>query len=617
MEIMALSSLSIPKGEKVQERGQLDKQGCWDVESLYSSWDAWEGEMKQVGEAQVPHWPHIGAYRNKWQQSPTLLKELIELCLSCERRLSKLHTYAHLRHDEDVASEIPKRAYARITALLHDFRQETAWIEPALLEFPQEKMQAFLRDSSLKDYVIYLEKILRLKAHTLPTAEEELLAKAGMALDAAHRAFGALNNADLQFGYIVDSQGKQRELTHGKYSVYMRDRDRVLRENAFKTLHRAFLGFENTICELLNGQIQAHVFEMRARKYDSSLHAALFPNQIDLKVYESLIKTVRAHLPSLHKYVALRKNVLGLEEMHAYDLHVPLVKEVDMMMSYDEAVEAIIESLSIMGEEYQKVLRAGLTDARWVDRYENVRKRSGAYSSGCYDSMPYILMNYHSTFNDVMTLTHEAGHSMHSFLSRTHQPYQYSQYSIFVAEVASTFHEELLLRHFLKTAQKEEEKIFLINQKIDAIRTTMLRQTLFAEFELMLHRLCEEGAPLTPALLKEEYRKLNEEYYGSEMVQDAEVDIEWARIPHFYYNFYVYQYATGISAAHALVEKVLKGGEAARDKYLAFLSAGSSRYPLDVLQLAGVDMRTAEAVTSTMLHFGELVDTLEAIVKKK
>jgi oligoendopeptidase F len=324
---------------------------------------------------------------------------------------------------------------------------------------------------------------------------------------------------------------------------------------------------------------------------------------------------VRSHLDSVHKYISLRKQVLGLDEIHPYDLQVPLVKEVGFNLSYNEAVDAIINSLSIMGEEYQKTLKNGLTEARWVDRYENARKRSGAYSSGCYDSMPYILMNYHNTFNDVMTLTHEAGHSMHSFLSREHQPYHYSQYSIFVAEVASTFHEELLLRYFLDRAQNKEERIFLINQKIEDMRGTLLRQTLFAEFELKLHRFAEEGIPLTPALLKKEYRALNQEYYGSEMVLDPEVDIEWARIPHFYYNFYVYQYATGISAAHALIEKVLNGGKEAKDNYLAFLSSGSCRYPLDVLRMAGVDMSSSEPVASAMRHFGHLVETLEELIK--
>jgi oligoendopeptidase F len=607
--------LSIPESEKTKARNEISKEFCWDLEAMYPTWEAWENEVKEIGkEGTSPHWPHIQTFKDKWHESPASLKELIELCLSIERGLSKLYTYAHLRHDEDVASETPKRAYARITSLLHDFRQETSWIEPELLTFPSDKMHHFLADPSLKDYAFHLQKILRLKKHTLTADQEELLAKVGMALETASHAFSAFNNADLHFPPVRDKEGRERELTHGTYLVYMRDNDRTLRENTFKTMHRAFSGFENTVCELLNGQVQAHAFEKKARHYDSCVDAALFPNQIERSVYDSLIKTVRANLSAVHKYISLRKQVLNLDKIHVYDLHVPLVQEVQMNMSYDDAVESIIESLSLMGEEYQNILRNGLTQGRWVDRYENVRKRSGAYSSGCFDSMPYILMNYHDTFNDVMTLTHEAGHSMHSYLSREHQPFQYSQYSIFVAEVASTFHEELLLRYLLDRTDKKEEQIFLVNQQIEKLRGTLLRQTLFAEFELKIHRFVEEGTPLTPALLKQEYRALNQEYYGSELVLDPELDIEWARIPHFYYNFYVYQYATGISAADALVDKVLKEGKEARDKYLTFLSSGSSRYPLDVLHLAGVDMRSSEPVASAMRHFGDLVDTLEKLL---
>jgi oligoendopeptidase F len=311
----------------------------------------------------------------------------------------------------------------------------------------------------------------------------------------------------------------------------------------------------------------------------------------------------------------LRKEAMGLDKLHLYDLHVPLVKEVEMRMSYEDATKVIIESVAILGEDYQRALNRGLTQDRWVDRYENIRKRSGAYSSGCYDSMPYILMNYHGTFNDVMTLTHETGHSMHSLLSRRNQPYHYSQYSIFVAEVASTFHEELLLRHLLAAAKGKEQKAFLINQKLDDMRSTLIRQTMFAEFELKLHTLVEQKIPLTPALLKAEYRKLNEEYFGPDVHVDEEADIEWARIPHFYYNFYVYQYATGISAAHALVDKVLKGGEKARDSYLEFLSSGSSRYPIETLELAGVDMRTSQPVEAAMRHFDALVTELSELLR--
>lgn len=602
--------------EKTQERTAIDKRFHWNVENLYSSWEAWEEDLKQWGrENKDPHWPEFAAFRETWKQSPENLKALIELCCEIDRHLSKLYTYTHLRHDEDVAEETAKKAYSRIMSLIYAFRQETAWIEPEMLQLPEEKLTRLIESPALKEYAFHLEKIVRLKKHTLPAAEEELLAMSGKALETASQAFGAFNNADLKFAPVEDSQGKVLELTHGKYLLYLREKDRKLREGAFKSLHKSFAAFENTLCELLSGQIQRHVLEMRARKYNSCVEAALFPNQIDIKVYSSLIQAVRTHLPTLHRYMYLRKEAMGLDKLHLFDLHVPLVKDVEMSMTYEEATQVIIESVAILGEDYQRALNQGLTQDRWVDRYENARKRSGAYSSGCFDSMPYILMNYHGTFNDAMTLTHEAGHSMHSLLSRQSQPYHYSQYSIFVAEVASTFHEELLLRHMLSQVKSKEQKAFLITQKLDDMRSTLLRQTMFAEFELKVHTFAEQGVPLTPALLKSEYRKLNEEYFGPDVHIDEEADIEWARIPHFYYNFYVYQYATGISAAHALVDKVLKGGEKARDDYLKFLSSGCSLYPIDVLKLAGVDMRTPQPVEAAMRHFDELVTELAGLLR--
>lgn len=612
---MATVQAALP-AEKTQERTAIAKQYHWNVEALYPSWEMWKEDLDEWGrEESDPHWPELVPFRKTWKQRPDDLKGLIELCCKIDRHLSKLYTYAHLRHDEDVAEETAKQAQARIVSLLYAFRQETSWIEPEMLQLPEEELNKIITSPVLKDYAFYLEKIVRLKKHTLPASEEELLAMAGKALEAASQAFGAFNNADLKFPPVEDSQGKIRELTHGKYLLYLRDRDRKLREGAFKSLHRSFTGYENTLCELLNGQIQRHVLDMRARKYLSCVEAALFPNQIDTKVYSALIQAIRAHLPALHRYMYLRKEAMGLDKLHLYDLHVPLVKEAQMEMTYEEATRVIIESVAILGEDYQRALNQGLTQDRWVDRYENARKRSGAYSSGCYDSMPYILMNYHGTFNDVMTLTHEAGHSMHSLLSRRNQPYHYSQYSIFVAEVASTFHEELLLRHLLARAKSKEQKAFLINQKLDDMRATLIRQTMLAEFELKIHSFAEQGIPLTPALLKTEYRKLNEEYFGPDVHVDGEADIEWARIPHFYYNFYVYQYATGISAAHALIDRVLHGGEKARDQYLAFLSSGCSRDPIDVLELAGVDMRTPQPVESAMRHFDALVTELSELLR--
>ncbi len=521
-----------------------------------------------------------------------------------------------MRHDEDVASEVPKQAYGRISSLLYDFRRETSWFEPALLALQEDTIQQLLASGSLREYAFYLEKILRLKPHTLSTMEEELIAQAGKALDVGPLAFSSLNNADLTFLPAIDSKGKEHPLTQETYRMYMRDEDRSLRKDAFLKLLKEYARFENTLCELLQGNVQSHLFEANARKYSSCLEAALYPNQIDTAVYRTLIQAVRGYFPSMHRYMALRKKLLRLDELHPYDLYVPIVAEKTGEFSYEDAVDIIVRALAPLGASYQQELRKGLLEERWVDRYEKPRKRSGAYSSGCYDSFPYILLNYHATFNDLMTLAHEAGHSMHSLLSHSSQPYHYGGYSIFVAEVASTFHEALVLHFLTGHAKSKEEKAFLIHQQIEGLRTTLFRQTLFAEFELFIHESAEKGTPLTPALLKKKYRELTQEYYGRDLVMDPELDVECFRIPHFYYNFYVYQYATGISAAHALATKVLQGGKEASEKYLAFLRSGSSNTPIEVLRKAGVDMTTKEPIEHAMRTFDLLISELEELLKE-
>ncbi len=587
-----------------KERTEVPAEEKWNVEALYLSLDDWKKDFtKWQGEAAFPRWPVLASYRGRLGQSPQVLLEMCNYYLSLDRSLSKLYTYAHLRHDEDVANDLHKQAYQKIVSLLHAFRQEASWIEPEILQLPEE----LVNDPILAPYRVTLDKIIRLKPHTLSAREEEMLAMAGQALEASSRAFSAFNNADLKFPKIKDGKGEEHELTHGKLSTYLRSQDRTLRQNAFQTMHGSFLSYENTLSELINGEAQQHLFAAKARKFSSCLQAALFPHNIDVSVYHNLIATVRKNLHVLHNYMNLRKKILGYETLHMWDLHVPLVPAADLSMSYEEAEKLVIESVEPLGKEYQTLLGKGLTIDRWVDRYENARKRSGAYSSGCYDSLPYILMNYHGNFHDVMTLAHEAGHSMHSLLSWKNQTYQNASYPIFVAEVASTFNEELVMRHLLARTSEKDKRAYLINQKIEDIRNTFFRQTMLAEFELKVHRFVEEGTPLTPALLKSEYRQLNLDYFGSAVEVDADIDIEWARIPHFYYNFYVYQYATGISAALSLVDIVAKEGPA---NYLKFLSSGGSKYPLDLLKIAGVDMQKPEGVAATIRRFEELTLSL-------
>ncbi len=602
----------------VIERSEVPIEDCWNVQALYPSLENWYKEFHAIqGHKEAPYWPHIEAFRGRLGESPSQLAKAFEEILFLDRRLTRLYTYAHLRHDEDLGETKHKEAYEKITTLCYLFKQQKAWFEPEILSLSQETLEKYLSHPLMREYKLLLERIIRMKPHMLDGEQEELLALGGQAMDTAYKAFNAFNNADLKFPDIEDGKGVKHELTHGSFLKYLRDEDRVLRERAFKTVHRSFAAFETMMAELINGLVQKHLFSMKARRFSSCMEASLFVHEIDPKVYRSLISSVRERLPVLHRYMQKRKEWLNLDELHLYDLHVPLVQGVKISMDFKQAAQEVIESTLPLGKEYQEILEKGLLLDRWVDRYENARKRSGAYSSGCYDSMPYVLMNYHGVLNDVMTLAHECGHSMHSFYSRKSQSYQYSDYTIFVAEVASTFNEELMIDYLMKKLENPEEKAYLINQRIDDIRGTFFRQTMFAEFELKIHELAEQGIPLTAQLLKQIYRQLNKDYYGDAVVIDEEIDWEWARIPHFYYNFYVYQYATGISAAFALFDKNKKEGESARRKYLRFLSAGSSREPLELLAEAGIDMRQPTAVEAIMQKFDELISELDDIFKHK
>jgi len=591
-------------------RDQIPEQDRWNVAALYSDPEIWKNDLQQTkGQEKTPYWPELKSYQGKLSD-PSVAASFFEYYFGLDRKLAKLHTYAHLRLDEDLGNDLFKHDFGLISTLLHQFQLESSWIEPEILSLSEADYRHMTSHPSLKPYQFYLERLGRMRPHTLTPEMEELMALSGKALDTAYRAFGALNNADMTFKPALDSKGEEHPLSNGSYLSYLRSPDRNLRKTAFQNLHHAYEAHANSLCELIQGQVQSHLFFARARKFDTCLDAALFPHAVDRAVYSNLIASVRRNLPLMHEYIAMRKKQMKLDQIHVYDLYVPLVDEVEIKMSYKDACKAVVDSVAPLGSEYQNTLRQGLMEDRWVDVFENARKRSGAYSSGCYDSMPYILLNYHGNFTDVQTLAHEAGHSMHSHLSRNHQPYIYSQYSIFVAEVASTFNEQLLLSEMKKKAKTKQEITYLINDEIERIRGTIFRQTLFAEFELQLHEWAEQGVPLTPALLKKRYLELNRDYYGPDIVLDPELEIEWARIPHFYYNFYVYQYATGLSAAMALYLKVPNSKEA-RGRYLEFLSSGGSKYPLDLLERAGVNMRSPEPVDAALKRFGELVGELK------
>lgn len=598
------------------ERTKVDAKDQWDLTNLYPTISDWEKDFVKYTQSDKTHlhWPDFASYKGRLGESPETLKLALEAYLTIARQLHKLYTYSHLLHDEDITHNEHKTANDKARAILYDFSQETAWFEPELLALDASTLKNMLESPILAPYRFHLEKIVRIKKHTLSPREEELLAMAAKALQTPNKAFRAINDADFKFGTILDKDGKERMLSHASYGLYIRDEDRILRKNAFSKMLETYMNYENTLCELLNGQIQTHILDAKVRNYSSSLEAALFPKNIDTGVYHALIKSVNDKLPVLHRYIELRKKVLNVGPLHLYDMYVPLIPAVELKLSYQEAEDLVIESVAPLGADYQNILRKGLKDQRWVDRFENKNKRSGAYSSGCYDSMPYILMNYKSILKDAFTLAHEAGHSMHSFLSHSQQPYHYSDYPIFLAEVASTFNEELLMKLLLERAQSKEQRAYLINEKIEDIRGTFFRQTMFAEFELWLHSSAEKEIPLTPQLLKNTYSQLNRKYFGDGVVIDPEAEMEWARIPHFYYQFYVYQYATGISAALALSERVLNGGNAERDAYLNFLKGGSSRYPIEMLKLAGVDMHTSQPIDATIRKFDSLVTLLSDVV---
>ncbi|MEI8301000.1 MAG: oligoendopeptidase F [Chlamydiota bacterium] len=588
-------------------RGEIKTEDTWNVEHLYPSLEDWNAYYQAF--IQSEPFKKLDAYRGFLHKNSKSFFECIELFMKLDRSLSKFYTYAHLKHDEDVGNESAKQAYGLIRFLYSEFRQAASWIEPEILQIPDDTVTSFLKDPLLEPYVIYLKRVLRLKPHTLSANEEKLMSLAAKAMQAPAQIFLAYNNADIVFDFIEDSEGKKHELSHGSYQVYMHSKDRILRKSAFESMHKQYQLHENALAEMLQGQIQGNLFRAKARHYTTCIQAALFPQEIDPSVYFSLIKAVNHRKDVLHSYIALRKKIFNLDLIHGYDMSVSCAAHVETKIDFNEAVEILLKSVAVLGEQYCSVLEKGIKEQRWVDRYENTRKRSGAYSSGCYDSYPYILLNYQGTLSDVMTLAHEAGHSMHTYLSHKAQPYQYADYTIFVAEVASTVNEELVFRFLLNAAKTKEEKLFLINTKIDGIRATFFRQALFAEFELKIHTLAEEGAPLTPQTFKEIYKELNHKYYGDAFCSDDLIQYECFRIPHFYSQFYVYQYATGISAAYFLVEKILKEKDAS--SYLKFLSLGCSQNPIELLKVAGVDMSSAESIEMLIERFKELTAELE------
>ena len=596
---------------EVLTRQDVDVTETWNLESIYATNEAWEEEFESV-KAMLPL---LVEYKGRLGQSAETLYEGLQLRDEVSRRLYKLYTYAHMRYDENTADSFYQAMNDRARTLASQIGATLAFMTPELLAVPESTIETYLNENpDLAMYRHAFDELNQEREHVLTEAEEAILAKAGEVLGQSGTTFGMLNNADLTFPKIKGEDGEETELTHGRFITFLESSDRSVREAAFKAMYGTYAKYTNTLASTLAGSVKKDNFYADVRKFPSARAAALHGNAIPESVYDGLVEAVHEHLPLLHRYVALRKRVLGLDELHVYDMYTPLVSEVEMKVSYEEAKQLMVEGLAPLGEEYKHILEEGLSE-RWVDVRETRGKRSGAYSSGAYDTQPFILMNWQDNINNLFTLAHEFGHSVHSYYTRKSQPYPYGDYSIFVAEVASTTNEALLNDYLLKKVTDRKEKLYLLNNQLETFRGTLFRQTMFTEFEHAIHDAARLGQSLTPEFLTSTYYALNQKYFGEEIVLDEEIGLEWARIPHFYYNYYVYQYATGISAAAALTDQILEEGQPAVERYINnFLKAGSSDYPIEVLKAAGVDMTTKAPVEAALRQFERVLDEFEALL---
>ena len=592
------------------ERSEQKQAYTWALEDLFPTDEAWFAAFRQA----KTFLPAVEALKGHLGESGESLLRSLRLGDEINLSIGALAEYAARRGDEDTRVAKYQDMLAQLTALMVQLNTAASYETNEILDIPEETLEGFYAACpELELYRRALEQIRRRKAHILSPAEETLLAGAGELSDNPDNIFSMLNDADMTFPDAVDSEGKPHPLTHGSFIPLMYSTDRALRKSAFEQLYGVYGQFRNTSAAILSAQMKQLLFFSRARKYPSPLAAALDSTEVPEEVYRNLISAVRSNLPKLHRYTALRKKLLGVEELHFYDLYTPIVGDVEMNIPFEQAKEITLEALKPMGEAYLKVLREGY-ERRWIDVYENTGKRSGAYSAGARPH-PYVLLNYHNTLNDVFTLIHEMGHSLHSWFSNANQPTVYSDYVIFVAEVASTCNEALLMQYLLGKTTDRRERAYLINYFLEQFRTTLYRQTMFAEFELELSAMAQRGEGLTAEALCALYRKLNEDYFGSEIVVDDQIALEWARIPHFYYNFYVYQYATGYAAAIALSTRILNEGERAVKDYIGFLSGGSSADPISLLRGAGVDMATPQPVNQALELFDRLLDEMEALMQ--
>ncbi len=594
-------------------RDEISNEYKWDLSVIYKNIDEFNKDLESI----TKEIEKLDNYKNNLMNSSSNLYECLKLERDISRKIEKIYTYAHLNFDSDTSNSIYQDLYGKVTNLYQIFSEKTAYINPTILKNDYSLIEKYYEEEpGLKEFEIGLKEVFRYKPHTLSENEEQLISRFDKVFSRSSKTYEALTDTDMTYGQIKDENNNLVELTDSNYSKYIKSNDRRVRKEAFECLYKAYKQFQNTITSTYTGDIEATSSIAKIRKFNSSIEASLFNDDVNIDVYNNLINTVSNNFEPLFNYYKLKTKILGLDELHLYDTYVSVINEKPKEYSFDEAKNLVINALSVFGEKYIDDLKQAFSQ-KWIDIYNNKGKRGGAYSGGCYDTYPYVLLNYEGTLNDVSTLAHELGHSMHSYYSRKNNSYQDSDYKIFVAEVASTVNELLLAKYMLKNSKDRSEKLIILNNLLDLFKATIYRQTMFAEFEKDVYERSENGEILTSELLCDLYYKINQKYFGDSVYLDEEIKYEWARIPHFYYNFYVYKYATGLSAACYIVDAILSGKKDAKENYLKFLSLGGSMKPLEELKVAGVDMTDSKVVLSAIKMFEEILEEFEETYNQK
>lgn len=598
----------------VKKRNEIEQEAKWDVESIFESIEEWNDSSHQIQQ-------NLKAFQQTFKgalaNSSVTLADGLEAHDQLSVEIGRLYVFAHLKADEDATNPVHQELFGKADKLRISFSEQVSFLEPELLAIDKEQLQSFIEENErLKIYQTFFNVLKMQKDHVLSADGEQLLSKLEEPFGVSRHAFNMFSNADLKFPSITGEDGETVAVTEGRFVTLLSNPNQAIRKQAYQSFFKTYKQFSNTLATLLSGEVKGKSFTSSMRGYVSAREAALKTNQIPERVYDQLVETVNEHLPLLHRYMKVRKRILGLDQLQMYDLHVPIIKDVDLPFQYEEAKEVLIQAVQPLGEDYVSIIKKGF-DEGWVDVYENEGKRSGAYSSGSYATKPFILMNWQDSHDSLATLAHEFGHSVHSYYTRKNQPIVYGYYTIFLAEVASTLNEALLHDYLMKTETDKNKKLYLLNQFLEGMRTTVFRQTMFAEFEHFLYTQYESGGTLTQETISKAYFELNKKYYGEDVHSDELISFEWARIPHFYMNYYVYQYATGYSAAQALAKQVLTEGEPAAERFITFLKSGISDQPIELLKRAGVDMETKKPVEDTMKLFDETLTEMESLLNQQ